>query len=138
MTPGFTHVGTWYDYFTGESLEVSDLNASVAFAPGDYHLWTDVALETPENILGIAEAELDAAFEVVPNPGTQARIELHAPHLASSGLRILDLTGRCVRELTIPAGTERFELPTDLPAGPYLLRLVQDGSSSSRYWLNRD
>ncbi len=138
MTPGFTHTGTWYDYFTGETLEVVDLNAAVAFEPGDYHLWTDVALETPENILGIAEAELGATFDVVPNPGTQAHIEWPVPGAESMEVRVLDLTGRCVRSFAVAAGAARVDLPSDLPAGPYLIRVVGSHSSSSKYWLNRD
>lgn len=48
MIPGFTHVGTWYDYLTGEALEVTDLEATMPFAPGEFHVYTDVALDVPE------------------------------------------------------------------------------------------
>ena len=47
MVPGFTHTGTWYDHLTGEAIEVSDLNASMPFAPGEMHVYTDVPLPTP-------------------------------------------------------------------------------------------
>ena len=47
MVPGFTHTGTWYDHLTGEALVVSDLNASMPFAPGEMHVYTDVPLPTP-------------------------------------------------------------------------------------------
>jgi len=48
MVPGFNHTGTWYDYFTGASLTVNDINASLYFAPGDYHIYTDQPLATPD------------------------------------------------------------------------------------------
>ena len=68
MTPGFHHTGTWYDFFSGEHCRGDRLEASWDFEPGEYHLWTDVALETPGNILAIHEAQHPATFQVVPNP----------------------------------------------------------------------
>ena len=47
MVPGFTHTGTWYDYLTGEAIMVEDLAASMPFAPGELHVYTDVPLEQP-------------------------------------------------------------------------------------------
>lgn len=47
MIPGFTHVGTWYDYLTGEAIEVTDTDASMPFAPGEFHVYTDIALDIP-------------------------------------------------------------------------------------------
>ena len=47
MVPGFTHVGTWYDYLTGEAIEVSNTDASMPFAPGEFHVYTDIALDVP-------------------------------------------------------------------------------------------
>ena len=47
MVPGFTHTGTWFDYLTGETLVVDDLGASLPFAPGEIHVYTDVALDSP-------------------------------------------------------------------------------------------
>jgi len=139
MTPGFTHTGTWYDYFSGETVEVTDLDAGVDFAPGGYHLWTDVALETPENILGIAEARAPAAFTIAPNPGRQAALLLPEAATGPMEVRILDLTGRCAAAVDVNPGMDRVPLPEGLPPAPYLVRLTQGGvSGTSMYWLNRD
>ena len=48
MIPGFQHTGTWYDYLTGQALNVTDQNAAINFQPGDYHVWTDVQLPLPD------------------------------------------------------------------------------------------
>ncbi len=50
MIPGFTHSGTWYDYFTGESINVTNTAATFNFAPGEYHVYTDQALPLPDLI----------------------------------------------------------------------------------------
>ncbi|MFT4683113.1 MAG: 1,4-alpha-glucan branching enzyme [Flavobacteriales bacterium] len=48
MTPGFSHTGTWYDFFTGNSIDVTDLNASIYLNAGEYHLYTDQPLAVPD------------------------------------------------------------------------------------------
>ena len=50
-------------------------------------------------------------------------------------LRVLDLMGRCVRELPVSAGTLEFQLPADSRKGPFL-RLVSPTGNTAAYWLN--
>jgi hypothetical protein len=50
MIPGFTHSGTWYDYFTGEAINVTNTAASFSYAAGEYHLYTDQPLPLPDLI----------------------------------------------------------------------------------------
>ena len=138
MTPGFQHTGMWYDYFTGEALDVTDLEAAMDFAPGEYHLWTDVALETPENILGIEEARQPAGFSIGPNPGRDASIRFDAPVTMAGEVHILDLTGRRVANLPVSVGADRLSLPSGLPDGPLLIRWVAPTSNQAAYWLNVD
>ena len=48
MQPGFQHTGTWYNYFTGEAVEVSDASGhSLNLAPGAYYVFTDQQLARP-------------------------------------------------------------------------------------------
>jgi len=136
LTPGFQHTGTWHDYFSGESIEVTDLNASTDLNPGEYHLWTDVPLATPDNILGIHEAKQEASFSVAPNPGTLPTVSFHSPAEEGMELTALDITGRVAYRAQIPVGTTQWTLPTALPSGPYLLRSSSSRGSSSVHWLN--
>jgi hypothetical protein len=138
MTPGFQHTGTWYDYFTGASLEVSDLDAAFDFGPGEYHLWTDVALDTPENILAIDEAQRPSDFLVVPNPSSSPLLTLGTPLKSTGHVAVFDLTGRRVASFECAVGRASIPLPATLPAGPYVVRLTHGNSSTSAYWLNRD
>lgn len=138
MTPGFQHTGTWYDYFSGSSIEVSDLSASVDFEPGEYHLWTDVPMETPDNILAIHEAELPAPFDIIPNPGIEAELVLHAPLDVPAEIQLFDLTGRMVSADRLPPGFTRVKLPSHTQAGPMLVRLVSPLGNSASYWLKSE
>ncbi len=47
MTPSFQHTGTWYNYFTGETFQVNDVNQTIYYNPGDFYVFTDVQLERP-------------------------------------------------------------------------------------------
>ncbi|MBS18735.1 MAG: hypothetical protein CL835_04150, partial [Crocinitomicaceae bacterium] len=57
MVPGFTHTGTWHDFISGESINVTDLDAAMPFAPGELHVYTDTPLDTP--VLQEIDVDLD-------------------------------------------------------------------------------
>ncbi len=48
MTPNFQHTGTWYNYFTGEEINVTDAGGhSIYYEPGDFYVFTDTDLGKP-------------------------------------------------------------------------------------------
>jgi 1,4-alpha-glucan branching enzyme len=48
MAPGFQHSGTWYDYFAGDSISVSDPTGhTINFPPGSYKVYTNVRKPKP-------------------------------------------------------------------------------------------
>jgi len=65
MVPGFTHTGTWYDYFTGTPINVSSTSSSFAYTAGEYHLYTDAPLPVPD--LGTCYNEGNACNDGNPN-----------------------------------------------------------------------
>ena len=44
IDPNFTSEGTWYNYFTGEELEVSNVNQSINLNPGEWQVYTSEKL----------------------------------------------------------------------------------------------
>lgn len=44
IAPLFTQTGTWYDYFSGDSISVTDVNATVNLAAGQWHIYTTIRL----------------------------------------------------------------------------------------------
>jgi hypothetical protein len=48
--PVFTKTGTWYDYFSGDSIMVSDVHMPLELAPSEYHIYTTQRLDTPDLI----------------------------------------------------------------------------------------
>lgn len=44
----FQNTGVWYDFFSGDSLEVTDVNMQLTLEPGEFHIYTTEKLPTPE------------------------------------------------------------------------------------------
>lgn len=47
MSPGFPNTGQWFDYFSGEALNITDQAQSFPFAPGEYRVFTSTPLPVP-------------------------------------------------------------------------------------------
>ena len=45
---GFQHTGMWYDYITGDSIDVSNVNMTIYLNPGEWRIFTDQLLEKPD------------------------------------------------------------------------------------------
>lgn len=81
LTPSFQSNGTRYDFFSGESFEVSDVNATISFKPGEFHIYSDKKFFTPDSdiVTGISTEfvfeqpyryQLQAAYPNPFNPAT--------------------------------------------------------------------
>jgi hypothetical protein len=130
MIPGFQHTGTWYDYFSNTSFEVTDLGASFSYTPGEYHIYTDYELPAPD--LNTSVEELMTFFNddliVFPNPTEGLmNINLRMHKAGKVKVEVVDMTGRVVSvvyEGNISTGIQSFRLEETLPAGQYLVRAV--------------
>ena len=76
MAPNFQHTGTWYNYFTGESIDVSDANGhTLYYTPGDYYVFTDVQLDRPYanlqfNVKNTSDANIENANIIITGYGS--------------------------------------------------------------------
>ncbi|MCK9398572.1 MAG: alpha-amylase family glycosyl hydrolase [Bacteroidales bacterium] len=136
ILPGFAHTGAWYEYFTGQPFEVTDLAESMSLEAGEYKMYTDIQLETPQIHTGLAEdIEKGRLMRVFPNPSDDfsIQIELEKPSLLT--LEIFDLSGRKVDEIyngRLQSGSHQFGWSgreAGLSPGIYLLRAVTANNS---------
>jgi glycosidase len=129
VVPGFYETGIWYDYFSGESLEVTDAQQSLWLPAGEFRVFTDKQLETPDFVGFEDKDEFDNTGMIVyPNPATDAltiRFNLSQPVAVS--LKLYDISGQEVfrhEAGTMAAGSQELNLFLDgLAAGIYLARL---------------
>lgn len=110
--PNFQNTGTWYDYFSGDSIEVNDTQAAFDMNPGEFHIYTSVKLPTPEEglITGIEnDSELASEYNLAQNypnpfnPTTTITYTLAEGTFVS--LKIYNLLGQEVKMLVSGAQT---------------------------------
>ncbi|MCF8303092.1 MAG: T9SS type A sorting domain-containing protein [Bacteroidales bacterium] len=71
IDPAFQHTGEWYEYYTRETLDVSDVNAGISLEPGEYRIYTDKELPNPNLNTSIDDPNPDndrLKSMVFPNP----------------------------------------------------------------------
>jgi glycosidase len=75
--PGFQHTGTWYEFFTGKEIQVTDLNSNLLLNAGEFQLYSDKKLPSFSEITASAKVSLlNLAVRIFPNPATDLlRIE---------------------------------------------------------------
>ncbi|MDD3094994.1 MAG: alpha-amylase family glycosyl hydrolase [Candidatus Neomarinimicrobiota bacterium] len=140
VDPAFHHAGPWYGYFYGDTLNVSNTNAGILLAPGEYRIYTDQKLDSPpvarESILPRSFA-LKQNYPNPFNPQTRICYTLTADNPVD--LSIYDLQGRKLRTLVSsyqPAG--EYEVIFDaesLSNGVYLYRLKSGRHTETRKML---
>jgi len=134
ITEPFQETGWWYEYFTGDSILVEDLNQSLDFVAGEYRLYTSVRLQEPPGGFISSNRELVTTsyqLQVFPNPATdQVVIDFELPTASAVQVQILNLNGQVMSTLAeerVPAGPYRIGASIKLPAGVYLVQLRANG-----------
>jgi len=136
--PLFSRTGKWYDFFSGDSIDVTDVNMLVTLQPGEFKIYTTVKLPTPEpDLLTEIESELSETvpsnfelFQNYPNPfnpSTKIRYAIPAvgtslmKFLQSVQLKVYDVLGNEVATL----------VDEEKPAGSYEVEFSAKGGSAS-------
>ncbi|MEM7106056.1 MAG: alpha-amylase family glycosyl hydrolase [Bacteroidota bacterium] len=139
FVPNFQHTGWWYEYFTQDSIFVSNTGAPLSLAAGEYRLYTDVRI-TPEDIttsLTPVNAMADFGLELMPNPASeQTRLVYNLPENGDVKVEIFNALGQ--RTNLLWSGYQSvgaYELTlmrNDLPSGYYIVRVTINGRSQAK------
>ena len=142
-TPSFQHIGWWYEYWTGDSVQISDINGRMNLKQGEYRLYTDVKLAKP-NIISSTGDFSDLASSapdilVYPNPAT-GKLFIDCQGMASGEvkIRILDLQGRQMMLKTneyIPGSNALVVDVSSLDSGIYILELQNSYGTRIARWI---
>lgn len=102
ITPNFYSTGTWYEFWTGDSIIVSDVNEKITLEHGEFRLYTDKKLQTPD-FVGVDENIAPGAvsdFVVYPNPATdQLNLKMHMRESSNIQIELHDIQGRMVKQI---------------------------------------
>ncbi len=136
----FQKTGTWYDYFSGNSMDVTSTSMNIDLGPGEFHIYTTSKLPTPQAGILLDVKQNDSKSSNIPsdfklnqnypnpfNPTTNIRYELASP--AQVTLQVYDILGRKVATLfdqqmqTAGSHVVTFDA-SRLSSGTYFIRLV--------------
>ena len=142
VTPNFQQTGTWYNYMTGETLQVTDVAAQINLLPGEYRIYTDKQLKKP--IAGYIKYELGTftsdfsdkvnEFVVYPNPKTpndNLNIGFNLREGGEVFYSITNLLGQKIVQSSksfAPAGSNEEIIKIPLLPGVYFITLNVDGA----------
>ncbi len=71
INPNFQNTGTWYEFYSGQTVDVTNTQAEITLAPGEYRLYTTKQFDTPELSPFIGESKntiLKDGLKIYPNP----------------------------------------------------------------------
>jgi glycosidase len=100
ITPTFPQTGMWYEYFTGDSINVLNINDQISLQPGEYRLYTSRKLATPGILLGINDIKAtgkEPLVTVYPNPSPgEFTFEIQSINPTSVSVSVFDITGNMI------------------------------------------
>ena len=116
---------------------MNDVNASMTMIPGEYRLYTDVRLSTPEIVDGINDGEIISAQDIQawPNP-TTGEVQLLTALTESSEVRIqiYDQTGGLVHMENLgtrPVGDVLYIWNQQVSPGLYTIQITTNNTTGS-------
>ena len=127
ISAGFQHTGKWYEYLSGDSIDVSDVNMSIQLNPGDIKLFTDKKIVNPYLITDVDSDEnlvenyiLLQNYPNPFNPSTKIKYQIpSAENYSLVTLKVFDILGREIATL----------VNEQKPSGVYVVNF--DGSQLS-------
>ncbi|MBK7377519.1 MAG: T9SS type A sorting domain-containing protein [Ignavibacteriales bacterium] len=143
VSGNFSRTGWWYEYFSGDSLDVVSTQSQFPLEPGELRLYTSVKLPDPEpdllseveliNTQVVEEYDLKQNFPNPFNPSTEIVFQIVKPGIVK--LKVYDILGREVMTLvdeelnngtyTVPWFGEN-NLGEQLSSGVYFYRIETD------------
>jgi glycosidase len=107
INPNFQNTGWWYDYFTGDSINVTNTQENINLQPGEFRIYTTVKLPTSEpNIINeiektddviVTDFSLDQNYPNPFNPTTNIEFRIADREFVS--LKVYDILGREIKTL---------------------------------------
>jgi len=138
--PNFAQSGAWYDYFSGDTLNVANPDTGISLQAGEFHIYTTKKFKTPEtNLLpydswnqGSNGGNLSVKF-LQPNQdpvNIKSSDSLSVVGASSNSNVTLSLAINQVQVAQVNSDTLRYTFKGH-PAGSYKLTLIGNNSAST-------
>ena len=147
VNPVFQKTGLWYNFLTGDSINITDKNGVIRLLPGEYRVYTSVRQPKPAG--GYVKYTLTATeefanqvneFMVYPTPSVSGNIFI-GYNLKNGGdvqWTVYNSIGQQIsasNKKTLPQGSYQDALNMELSAGTYLVKLTVNGATATKKWI---
>ena len=126
-TIDFQHNGWWYEYFSGDSIEINGTSI-ISLDPGEYKVFTDLKLDKPEilNTLGFNEYEIaNWDVNIFPNPSRDfLNITINESLSKDVKYTIMNTLGKIIYQENGPSNGTQINIE-NLSSGNYFIILEQ-------------
>lgn len=133
MIPGnFPEPGTWYDFFTGASYQITNTGMEMNYQPGEFHIYTTQKIEGikpnlvpwgPNFVITSLGDELGTRANVYPNPANDL-VKIDGLPQGNYLLKVINLNGVTLSEHLVEVGQRLEANISALPAGIYYVSLT--------------
>ena len=128
--PGYTNTGWWYELFSGDSVNITDVNAAISLNPGEYRIYTSKKMES---VISGTGGIKNRQYAIYPNPVTD-RIYFDFKDITGI-ITIYDLSGNKI--VTAVSDRQRSMDVSDLPPGMYFISYFSDDAMITEKFVKR-
>ncbi|MDQ3016396.1 MAG: alpha-amylase family glycosyl hydrolase [Bacteroidota bacterium] len=130
INPKFQYPGVWYEYFTGDSIEVTDTQEKITFGPGEYRIYTSIRITPPDGyVTGTTELSLEE-IQIYPNLlHEESSVAGYLPDVNSiENITLTDIQGKRIQlpGYNNSGGNFSVTLPSSMVSGLYFLTVQTD------------
>ena len=116
---GFQYTGTWYNLMDNTSINVTDVNATMNLAPGEYRIYGNKTAN-----LTIPEFEKSNTVNLYPNPV----LNHFTLNIATTKVQVYAMSGQLVKSFT-PNGNTDFQFGvSELKTGLYIVKAIDENN----------
>ena len=134
INPDFQNTGMWFEYYSGDTLIVDNVEDPLFFAPGEFRIYTSEKITPPGGFLSSTNnLPENISNSIFPNPiRANEFLSINHPEISDNhAYRIFDFKGQIVQSGTLLGGS--VELQSSLLSGIYILEF----SSQSQYFYGK-
>lgn len=136
-TLDFQHNGWWYEYFSGDSIEVNGIT-NLSMSPGEYRVYTDTKLSMPNilNTVNINDYEMaNWEVEIYPNPSANIlNVDIKGCENQKIKYTIINYSGKIIKQENKLMKEMTLNIE-DLKQGNYYLILEQNNNIISKEFI---
>jgi len=130
LNPKFQYPDVWYEYFTGDSILVTDTQEKITFGPGEYRLYTSKRIVPPGGFIsGVRDLPI-VDLNIFPNlisEGATVFCDLPSNSIVKA-VMVYDMAGRLSKSCyyEVEDGVIGIYIPESRAAGLYVIGIQTD------------